>query len=163
MPVISEEHISTLTSALPTKVFVALVVVTVAATVIYHMSPLRLVGVLITAIDKAEETYVDAHGMGLLHAAETEMLNILQLKVSAIVEETLYNSLSWQSALREFLQGRTFTLLRCISEVQMFETRIKISKESQLRSESNLNPRAIFLRRRGLGSRYGGGQSHGLA
>jgi len=87
----------------------------------------------------------------------------LQLKVSAIVEETLQNSLSWRTALRAFLGGRTFTLLRCIREVQRFETRIKILKESELRTEINLNSRAILLRRRGVGQRYGGRQSQALA
>jgi hypothetical protein len=91
----------------------------------------------------------------------------LQLKVSAIIEETLHNSLSWRASIGDFLRGRTFTLLLCIQEVQVFETRIKVCaflpcsdslakstpqmlKESQLRTENNSNPRAIiFLRRRG--------------
>ncbi|KAF7342032.1 hypothetical protein MVEN_01790500 [Mycena venus] len=151
MPAISDEAVSAFTSALPIKVFVAVVIVTVAAMVISYMSPQHLMRSLIATIDDAEKTYLEAHSMCPLSAAETEKLYFLQFKVSTIVEETLHNSLTWQSALRDFLHGRAFILLRCIREIQMFETRIKILKESQLRSESNLIPRAIFLRRRGVG------------
>ncbi|KAJ7356891.1 hypothetical protein DFH08DRAFT_1075968 [Mycena albidolilacea] len=164
MPALLEEPVSTLAPAPPAAASFAVLVVAVIAMVVRYMSPLRLIGVLIAVIADAEETYIEAHGVGPLPAAETEALYILQLKVSAIVEETLNNSLSWRAIIGDFLRGRTFILLLCIQEVQTFETRIKMLKEYQLRTESSLNPRAIiFLRRRGQGPRYGGRQFRDLA
>ncbi|KAF7341994.1 hypothetical protein MVEN_01786500 [Mycena venus] len=126
MPNIPEEPVYAVVSALPTKALVTILCAAVIAVIIHYMSPLRLIGILIAAINKAEETYIEAHGAGLL-LNKTEMLYILQLRhrVSAMIEKTLRNSLSWRAALRDFLCGRTFILLRCIREVQIFETRIK--------------------------------------
>ncbi|KAJ7814119.1 hypothetical protein B0H14DRAFT_2850909 [Mycena olivaceomarginata] len=150
MPILAQEPVSALTPDLPTTASVVVLVVAVIAIVSRYMSPLRLTTILIAVLADAEETYMEAHGLGTLLAAETNALYILQLKVSAIIEETLHNSLSWRASIGDFLRGRTFTLLLCIQEVQVFETRIKMLKESQLRTESNSNPRAIiFLRRRG--------------
>ncbi|KAJ7326343.1 hypothetical protein DFH08DRAFT_968249 [Mycena albidolilacea] len=67
--------------------------------IIYSMLPLRLADTLITLITEAEETYVEAHRMGILSAADTGMLAILQLEVSTVTESTLRNSLSWRAAL----------------------------------------------------------------
>ncbi|KAJ7846411.1 hypothetical protein B0H14DRAFT_2584236 [Mycena olivaceomarginata] len=158
MAVITEQPISTLTSILPTKLLIAFLVIAGTTMTIYSMLPLRLADTLITLIAEAEETYIEAHRMGILSAADTEMLAILQLEVSTVTESALRSSLSWRAALRDFLHGRTFTLLWWIREVKQFETHIKlwpqILKESQLRTEINLNPRAVFLRRRGMGLRY---------
>ncbi|KAJ7326344.1 hypothetical protein DFH08DRAFT_941008 [Mycena albidolilacea] len=154
MAVITEQPVSTLTSMLPTKLLIAFLVVAGTTMIIYSMLPLRLADTLITLIAEAEETYIEAHRMGILSAADTGMLAILQLEVSTVTESTLRNSLSWRTALRDLLHGRTFTLLWWIREVKQFETHIKILKESQLRTEINLNPRAVFLRRRGMGPRY---------
>ncbi|KAJ7326333.1 hypothetical protein DFH08DRAFT_941004, partial [Mycena albidolilacea] len=154
MAVITEQPVSTLASMLPTKLLIAFLVVAGTTMIIYSMLPLGLADTLITLITEAEETYIEAHRMGILSAADTEMLAILQLEVSTVTESTLRNSLSWRAALRDFLHGRTFTLLWWIREVKQFETHIKILKESQLRTEINLNPRAVFLRRRGMGPRY---------
>ncbi|KAJ7326329.1 hypothetical protein DFH08DRAFT_337453 [Mycena albidolilacea] len=163
MPIITEQPVSTLTSMLPTKLLIAFLVVVAGTTmIIYSMLPLRLADILIALITEAEETYIEAHRMGILSAADTEMLAILQLGVSTVTESALRNSLSWRAALRDFLHGRTFTLLWWIREVKQFETHIKILKESQLRTEIKLNPRAVFLRRRGMGPRYSGGQLRAL-
>ncbi|KAF7324298.1 hypothetical protein MVEN_02650300 [Mycena venus] len=129
--------------------------------IIHLILPLRLTSVLKAAIDAAWEAYIEAHEMGLISANESDMLHILQLQVFAINEETLRNSLSWWAALHDFLRGRPFVLLRCICEVRTFETHMKILKESHFRNESNLNPRAVFLRRRGTGT--GGIHSRRLA
>ncbi|KAJ7326337.1 hypothetical protein DFH08DRAFT_1027308 [Mycena albidolilacea] len=154
MAVITEQSVSTLTSMLPAKLLIAFLVIAGTTMIIYSMLPLRLADTLITLIAEAEETYIEAHRMGILSTANTEMLAILQLEVSTVTESTLRNSLSWRAALRDFLHGRTFTLLWWICEVKQFETHIKILKESQLRTEINLNPRAVFLQRCGMGPRY---------
>ncbi|KAF7342020.1 hypothetical protein MVEN_01789300 [Mycena venus] len=159
MPKVPEDPIFAAASALPTKALVVVFVITAIALTVHFMSPLRLITVLTACIDEAEELYIEAQGLGLLSTADTETLYNLQLGVSTIIEQTLRNSLSWSGVLRDFLQGRSFVLLRCILEVKRFETRIKILKESQLRTEGTLHPRAIFLRRRGLCSRSGCDQS----
>ncbi|KAF7341983.1 hypothetical protein MVEN_01785300 [Mycena venus] len=161
MPASVEGPISTLASVLPTKALVVGLAVGVIAMVVYYMSPLHLTILLKAAIDYAWEAYIEAHEMGLVSDNETETLHLLQLQVFAINEETLRNSLSWWAALHDFRRGRTFVLLRCICEVRTFETHMKILKESHLRVESNLNPRAVFLRRRGVGA--GGSHSRRLA
>ncbi|KAJ7846417.1 hypothetical protein B0H14DRAFT_2772775, partial [Mycena olivaceomarginata] len=162
MPIITEQPVSTLTSMLPAKLWIAFLVIAGITMIIYSMLPLRLTDTLITLIAEAEETYIEAHNMGLLSTADTEMLTALRIEVSAITESTLRNSLSWRAVLRDFLRGRTFTLLWWIREVNQLETHIKILQESQLRTEINLNPRAVFLRRRGMGPRYSGGQLRAL-
>ncbi|KAF7341985.1 hypothetical protein MVEN_01785500 [Mycena venus] len=156
MPAFVEEPISSLASALPKNTLVVVLGIGIIAMIVYYMSPLHLTVLLKVAIDHAWEAYIEAHEMGLVSANETETLHILQLQVFAISEETLRNSLSWWAALHGFLRGHTCVLLRCICEVRTFETHMKILKESYLRNESNLNPRAVFLRRRGVGT----GSSH---
>ncbi|KAJ7326331.1 hypothetical protein DFH08DRAFT_941003 [Mycena albidolilacea] len=158
MPAIAEQPISALTSMLPTKFLITFLVVAAVAMTIYYMLPLRLTDTLIALIAEAEEIYIEAHEMGLLSAAENEMLDVLQIQVSIVTEETLRNSLSFRTAFIDFCHGRAFILLFCIQKVQQFETHIKILKESQLRAETNSNLRAVLLRRRGVGSRYGGRQ-----
>jgi hypothetical protein len=74
MAVIIEQPISTLTSMLPTKLLIAFLVVAGTTMIIYSMLPLRLADTLITLIAEAEETYIEAHRMGILSAADTEML-----------------------------------------------------------------------------------------
>jgi hypothetical protein len=54
----------------------------------------------------------------------------LRVNASIIIEDTLRNSLSWRTAVRDFLCGRALTLLRCIREVQRFETHIKVCMSS---------------------------------
>ncbi|KAJ7803045.1 hypothetical protein B0H13DRAFT_1931580 [Mycena leptocephala] len=138
-------------SALPITatsiILAAFVTPAVAAAAIHYVSPQRLTEVLIAALSKAENTYVDVLQMGLLSATETEVLYTLQRKVSAIHVATMRDSLSWRAGLQGFFKGRTLTVLSCIREVQGFETQIKILKEAHLR-ESNLNPlctRAVSL------------------
>ncbi|KAF7341995.1 hypothetical protein MVEN_01786600 [Mycena venus] len=156
MPAFVEDPISSLASVLPTNTLVVGLAFGVIAMVVRYMSPLRLTILLKATIDDAWEAYIEAHEMGLISANETETLHILQLQVFAISEETLRNSLSRWAPPRDFLRGRLFVLLRCICEVRTFETHMKILKESHLRNESSLNPRAVFLRRRGVGA----GRSH---
>ncbi|KAJ7931630.1 hypothetical protein B0H13DRAFT_1956993 [Mycena leptocephala] len=152
MPIIPDIPFSIVgDSALPitatTTILAALITPAIAAATIHYASPQRLTEVLIAALSKAENTYVDVLQMGLLSVTETEALYTLQRKVSAIHVATMRDSLSWRAGLRGFLQGRTLTVLSCIREVQGFETHIKILKEAHLR-ESNLNPlctRAVSL------------------
>ncbi|KAJ7326340.1 hypothetical protein DFH08DRAFT_885560 [Mycena albidolilacea] len=153
MPAITEQPVSALTSALPTKLLLAVFIVAAIANIIYYMLPMRLTHTLVALLAKAEETYIEAHGMCLLSAAETQMLAALQLQVATIREKSLQSSLSSRVTLRDFVHGRTFTLLRSIREVQKFETHIQILKESQLRTELISNPRGVLLRRRGVGPR----------
>ncbi|KAF8213523.1 hypothetical protein K438DRAFT_1956902 [Mycena galopus ATCC 62051] len=160
MSILPEASLSNISQALPIRAAVAVLLVAVIALALHYMSPLRLTDVLLSTIAEVEEICIEAHGV--LPAAETEILYSLQLKVSTIIEETLYHSLSWRGAVCDFLWGRAFTLLACIKEVQRFKTRIKILKEYELRTESK-NPRAIILRRRGVGLRYGGTQPRTFA
>ncbi|KAJ7846392.1 hypothetical protein B0H14DRAFT_2772630, partial [Mycena olivaceomarginata] len=139
MALITEQPVSTLTSMLPTKLLIAFLVVAGTTMIIYSMLPLRLADTLIALITGAEETYIEAHGMGILSAADTEMLAILQLEVSTVTESTLRNSLSWRAALRDFLHGRTFTLLWWIREVKQFETHIKVTVSFRLSAVLKLN------------------------
>ncbi|KAF7342019.1 hypothetical protein MVEN_01789100 [Mycena venus] len=161
MPILAEEPVSALTCALPTKFWGPILAVFAMPLMIHYMSPLRLARVLAVAIAHAEQAFIEGHTAGLVKGTEAELQHIPQLReeVSIVIEETLRNSLSWRAALRGFLRGRTCTLLRCIREVQRFETYIEILKESNLRTESNLNPRAIFLERRPVGPGYEGDQA----
>ncbi|KAJ7931634.1 hypothetical protein B0H13DRAFT_1857619 [Mycena leptocephala] len=141
-----EACLSILPSALPapgstinTTIFGVVFTLVVAVGIIDYASPLRLTRVLVTAIANLEKTYLEALETGLLSASDidtAEMLSALQLKVSKIREASLRNSLSLLPTLREFFEGHTFTLLRCIRE---------IFKESQLR-EDNLHPFANRVR-----------------
>ncbi|KAJ7931601.1 hypothetical protein B0H13DRAFT_2524412 [Mycena leptocephala] len=157
-----EACLSILPSALPapgstinTTIFGVGFTLVIAAGVVHYVSPLRLTRVLATSIANVEKIYLDALETGLLSASDidtAEMLFTLQLKVSKIRESSLRNSLSLRSTLHEFLNGHTFTLLRCIREVRVLETHIEILKEAQLR-EDNLHPfsnrvRSVCLRRR---------------
>ncbi|KAJ7917587.1 hypothetical protein B0H13DRAFT_2442090 [Mycena leptocephala] len=155
-----EACLSILPSALPAPgstdtTTVILVLAFVAAGIIHYVSPLRLTRVLVAAIANVEKTYLEALETGLLSASDidtAEMLSTLQLKVSKIREFSLRNSLSLRSTLYEFLNGHTFTLLRCIREVRVLETHIEILKEAQLR-HGNLHPftnrvRSVCLCRR---------------
>ncbi|KAJ7819014.1 hypothetical protein B0H13DRAFT_2378589 [Mycena leptocephala] len=147
-----EARLSILPSALPapgitinTTIFCVLFMPVVAAGIAHYASPLRLTHVLVAGIANVEKTYLDALETGLLSASDidtAEMLSTLQLKVSKIREFSLRNSLSLRSTLHEFLNGHTFTLLRCIREVRVLETHIEILKENQLR-EDNLHPPRI--------------------
>ncbi|KAJ7917604.1 hypothetical protein B0H13DRAFT_2322350 [Mycena leptocephala] len=124
-----------------------LLVAVIAATLIYHLSPMRLARVLVAAIVATEKSYLEALETGLLsvsdvHTAEMlstwvdtlfpssmclfDMPDRLELNASAIREGTLRNSLSLGSTFREFFAGRTFTLLRCIREVRALETHIEV-------------------------------------
>ncbi|KAJ7819008.1 hypothetical protein B0H13DRAFT_1921943 [Mycena leptocephala] len=153
--------LSILPSALPAPgstntTTVILVLAFVAAGIIHYVSPLRLTRVLVAAIANVEKTYLEALETGLLSASDidtAEILSSLQLKVSKIREASLRNSLSHSETLREFLNGHTFTLLRCIREARVLETHIEILKENQLREDSlhlsgNRIVRSVCLRRR---------------
>jgi hypothetical protein len=72
----AEQPIFALTSMLPTKLLIASLVVAAAVMTIYYMLPLRLTDTLIALIAEAEERYIEAHEMGLLSAAENEMLDV---------------------------------------------------------------------------------------
>ncbi|KAJ7931639.1 hypothetical protein B0H13DRAFT_2524469 [Mycena leptocephala] len=144
MPTIPDAPFSMVANAaLPitatTTILAAFITPAVAAATIHYTFPQCLMEVLIAALSKAENTYIDVLQMDLLSATETEALYNLQRKVSAIHVATMRDLLSWRAGLRGFLQGRTLTVLSCIREVQGFETQIKILKEAHLR-QSNLNP-----------------------
>ncbi|KAJ7931606.1 hypothetical protein B0H13DRAFT_2524425 [Mycena leptocephala] len=149
-----EACLSILPSALPapgstinTTIFGVVFMLVVAAGIAHYASPLRLTRVLVAAIANVENTYLEALETGLLSASDidtAELLSTLQLKVSKIREATLRNSLSHSGTLREFFEGHTFTLLRCIHEMRVLETHIEILKENQLR-EDNLHPFADHL------------------
>ncbi|KAJ7931623.1 hypothetical protein B0H13DRAFT_1956984 [Mycena leptocephala] len=164
MPTIPDAPFSMVANAaLPitatSTILAAFITPAVAAATIHYASPQRLTEVLIAALAKTENTYLDVLQMGLLSATETETLHTLQHRVSAIHVATMHDSLSWWAGLQGFLKGRTLTVLSCIHEVQGFETHIKILKEAHLR-QSNLNPlftRAVSLnlRRRCHGAGHG--------
>jgi hypothetical protein len=155
MPTISDAPFSMVAnSALPitatTTILAAFITPAIAAATIHYVSPQCLTEVLIAALSKAENTYVDVLQMGLLSVTETEALYMyvrslsisrlstgvlnsfsqvsvsLQRKVSAIHVATMRDSLSWWAGLRGILQGRTLTVLSCIRKVQGFETHIKV-------------------------------------
>jgi hypothetical protein len=131
-------------------ILAAFITPAVAAATIHYASPQRLTEVLITALSKAENTYVEVLQMGLLSVTETEALYMyvrslsisrlftgvlnsffqlsvsLQHKVSTIHVATMLDSLSWRAGLQGFFKGRTLTILSCIREVQGFETQIKV-------------------------------------
>ncbi|KAJ7491976.1 hypothetical protein FB451DRAFT_1165177 [Mycena latifolia] len=101
----------------PTKVFIAVLFLTLAACGIHRASPLRLTRVLVAAIVAAEKTYLEAVESGILK---------LQIKVATIRKACLRNSLSYRAALRDFFKGRTLTVLQCIREMRGFETQIEV-------------------------------------
>ncbi|KAF8178116.1 hypothetical protein K438DRAFT_1978080 [Mycena galopus ATCC 62051] len=143
-PAVPEDTVSTAASALPTKLFAAVLVLTAIGTMICYTLPLRLTSVLLTNMKEAEKIYLEAHGLGLRSPTDTQTLDSLKLKVSHIVQETICNSDSWRATLCDFLRGRTFILLQCIYEVHCFEARIKTLKElAHLRAEGNLNTGTI--------------------
>jgi hypothetical protein len=74
MPTIVEAPVSALTPDLPTTASVAVLVIAVIAMGFRYMSPLRLTTILIAVLADAEETYMEAHGLGTLLAAETNAL-----------------------------------------------------------------------------------------
>ncbi|KAJ7224100.1 hypothetical protein GGX14DRAFT_648466 [Mycena pura] len=122
----------------------------------YYASPPRLTRVMVAAIAAAEQAYVEALQTGALsptdvHADIAEKMFNLQTKVSTIRGTTLRNSLSGGAALRQYLTGHTFTLVRCIWEVRGLETHIEILKEARLRdtyaSEFSTAIRAVLRRR----------------
>ncbi|KAJ7805740.1 hypothetical protein B0H14DRAFT_2772788, partial [Mycena olivaceomarginata] len=123
MAVIIEQPVSTLASMLPTKLLIAFLVVAGTTMIIYSILPLGLADTLITLITEAEETYIEAHRMGILSAADTEMLAMCATSF----------------ALRDFLHGRTFTLLWWIREVKQFETHIKVTVSFRLHTVLQLN------------------------
>ncbi|KAJ7931599.1 hypothetical protein B0H13DRAFT_1857583 [Mycena leptocephala] len=133
-PQLPDAALSILASDLPdhstaTAVAAILLIAVITAALLYYVSPMRLTRVLVAAIVATEKTYLEALETGLLSASDVhtaEMLSTLELKVSAIREGTLRNSLSLGSTLREFCAGRTFTLLRCIREVHELETHIEL-------------------------------------
>ncbi|KAJ6581776.1 hypothetical protein B0H19DRAFT_1229010 [Mycena capillaripes] len=158
MSAFSPTESSILGSALSTSStsasMLAVIIVVVVAGIIHYVSPMRLMRVLVAAIAKTENTYLEALETGWLPPSDdqtAERLSTLQLEVSVIREAYLRNSLSRCTALREFLKGRTFTVLQCINEVRKLETHLEILKETQLR-ESKLNPlnrmRTVSLRQR---------------
>ncbi|KAF7356449.1 hypothetical protein MVEN_00978000 [Mycena venus] len=94
----------------------------------YYASPMRLTRVLVDSIAATEMIYLEAVEHGVICASDVnaaEILSSLQFKVSAIREVTLRNSLSLRATLRDFAQGRTFEVLRCLSQVRALETHIE--------------------------------------
>ncbi|KAJ6481777.1 hypothetical protein C8R45DRAFT_1003020, partial [Mycena sanguinolenta] len=149
MPVISDATVSAAASKLSNKPFIAFLVVSALATMIYYWRPSRLIAILLAAMTETRKIYREAREMGLPVQAEITM-DTLRQKVSAMVEETQHNSESWSAAFCDFLRGRTFILLRCIDEVQSFGKHIKMLKDmAQLRTESNLSPWPTFSQPRG--------------
>ncbi|KAJ7819015.1 hypothetical protein B0H13DRAFT_2292330 [Mycena leptocephala] len=113
MPTIPDAPFSMVAnSALPitatTTILAAFITPAVAAATIHYASPQRLTEVLIAALSRAENTYVDVLQMGLLSVTETEALYTLQRKVSAIHVATMRDSLSWRAGLQGFFKGRYY-------------------------------------------------------
>ncbi|KAJ7251408.1 hypothetical protein C8J57DRAFT_1723249 [Mycena rebaudengoi] len=125
------------------------------ACMIHHIRPMRLTRVLVTDMKETEKLYYDAVEAGELprDAGTEEELLDLQKKVSEIREDSLRTSLSTWTTLREFFQGRSITLLQCRDEIQRFNTRLEISKETQMRTHLTSTNRgtaalAMSLKRR---------------
>ncbi|KAJ6581692.1 hypothetical protein B0H19DRAFT_516168 [Mycena capillaripes] len=130
----------------------------VAAGGIHYASPVRTTRILVLAMAKTEETYIEALETGWLSPSDShiaERLSTLQLKVSIIREASLRSSLSWCTALREFLKGQTFTVLRCVWEVHDLQMHIEILNELQLRREIMSPLRTLTLRRRTISHSLG--------
>jgi hypothetical protein len=65
---------STLPITATSTILAALITPATAAATLHYASPQRLTEVLVAALAKAENTYVDVLQMGLLSATETEVL-----------------------------------------------------------------------------------------
>ncbi|KAJ6481764.1 hypothetical protein C8R45DRAFT_932519 [Mycena sanguinolenta] len=73
MPVISDETISAAASKLSNKPFIAFLVVSALATMIYYWRPSRLVTILLAAMTETRKIYREAREMGLPFQAEMDM------------------------------------------------------------------------------------------
>ncbi|KAJ7117773.1 hypothetical protein C8R44DRAFT_879311 [Mycena epipterygia] len=155
----SETSLSLLASNPPasttTKVIFIVLVLTMASVMIHLASPVRLMRVLVAAINQTEEMYLKAIEAGALSKTDVhiaEMLSRLQIKVSNIREATLRDSLSTRRTLREFFKGRTFAVLNCMREVRELEAHIEILKEEHIRAPDPLGPamRMASLRRQNI-------------
>ncbi|KAJ7509926.1 hypothetical protein B0H11DRAFT_2216790 [Mycena galericulata] len=137
---ISETSLSLIASALPASttdksILIGVLLVVAGSEILHYASPMRLTRILVAAIGHAEETYTKAMEAGVLSDVHIETLLNLQIKVSEIRQESLHNSLSPRLALWKYVQGRTLSVLHCISEVRKLETDIEILKEAQLRRD----------------------------
>ncbi|KAJ7861316.1 hypothetical protein B0H14DRAFT_3445431 [Mycena olivaceomarginata] len=99
----------------------------------YGLLPECLTRILVDAMADVKKAYLEAIENGALcttdaHTAET--FARLQLEVSTIRQASLLSSLSHYAMLCDVLNGRTFTILRCIHELNMITE--QILKESQL-------------------------------
>ncbi|KAJ7117787.1 hypothetical protein C8R44DRAFT_879324 [Mycena epipterygia] len=131
-PRLSETSLSLLASGPPTstttKVIFGAFLIASAARLIYFSSPTLLTRVLVAAIKQAEETYCEAIEAGVLSKSNlhiARLLSCLQVQVSHIRE------------------GRTFTVLNCITEVRALEAHIEISKEEHLHDPNALALEAV--------------------
>ncbi|KAJ7281281.1 hypothetical protein C8J57DRAFT_1463571 [Mycena rebaudengoi] len=142
MSSMGETSLSFLSSILPNNtantIIGASILTTATALIIHHVSPTRLTRLLVALMHETVAIYIRAIEAGLVPSdTDADTLFKLQIKVSALHEESLRNSLSTRKMLAEFVRGRSLTLYCCIRDVQNLKTRIEISKEEQLR---NLNP-----------------------
>ncbi|KAJ6518961.1 hypothetical protein C8R45DRAFT_1204251 [Mycena sanguinolenta] len=152
--------IASATALLPSSSTAAtLIVITFGfafAALIHCASPIQLTRSMVSAIAAVEHKYLAAVESGLLSESDINqtgsLLSILQDKVSTMREASLRCSLSWRATLRDFLTGRTFTVLQCIWEARNLQTHIEILGEVKLRTKlraNNLHPlQTVSLRRR---------------
>ncbi|KAJ7772611.1 hypothetical protein DFH07DRAFT_937589 [Mycena maculata] len=146
----SEPSLQFLASVLPstsaTNALVLTVIIGMLVVFVSYASPTRLTQKLVASLYDGEPLYRDVVETGVVSTSDAaqvqieeleELLARLQLKVSEIRIATLRDSLSKRKALAEFLRGRSFTILRCLRDVEGFEARIEILKENQLH---DLNP-----------------------
>ncbi|KAJ7781878.1 hypothetical protein DFH07DRAFT_935740 [Mycena maculata] len=137
----SKPSLQFLLSALPstsaTNVLILIVIIgMLIASVVCYASPTRLTKKLVASLYDAETLYHDVVETGVVSTSDTaqvqkfeeleELLAKLQLKVSEIRTATLRNSLPKRTALAEFLRGASFTILRCLEDVEGFKARIEI-------------------------------------
>ncbi|KAJ7759047.1 hypothetical protein B0H16DRAFT_1534164, partial [Mycena metata] len=123
---------SPLSPATAAKVMICVMGLGLVIPSLYYASPTRLMCVLSDVMRNLEKVYTDLvcmQLMGLLTADDVVRLHLLRLEVSALRAQTLLHSLSWRANIREFFNGRSFTLYRCINEVRDLETRIRILEE----------------------------------
>ncbi|KAJ6514969.1 hypothetical protein C8R47DRAFT_1275873 [Mycena vitilis] len=126
-------------NVIPASGTTSLVVVVcfVVAILAHCASPVRLTRVLVNTIAVTENIYFEVLERGLIGPSDA-LEPMLQLKVSAIRDESLDNSRSNWKEFCSFFHGRSVTIFLCIREVRDLGTRIEILKEAQLR-EGNLN------------------------
>ncbi|KAJ7478734.1 hypothetical protein B0H11DRAFT_1916717 [Mycena galericulata] len=159
MSTVGEVSVSLLSSlpvptTLTAKVVLTACIVALTGYALRAASPTHLTEILVSTLAATENTYFAAIEAGLvLPEGHTELLTgpRLQMKVSEIRQQSL--SQSRRFAFREFLKGRTLTVLECTREVKNLQTEIEILKEAQLRKFPSMSvTHNLYLRRRRPGN-----------